>query len=39
MLLLLQWLHFCRASLAGLMVPVDVEGALGEILSLAATWA
>jgi hypothetical protein len=38
-LLLSQWLHFCRSNPSGLMMPVDVQVALGDILNLAASWA
>jgi hypothetical protein len=39
LLLLLQWLHFCRSNPSGRMMPNDVQVALNEILSLAAAWA
>jgi hypothetical protein len=38
LLLLLQWLHFCRDNPSGLMMPDDVQAALAQITKLAAVW-
>jgi hypothetical protein len=39
LLVLLQWLHFCRSGPSGRMMPNDVQVELNEILGLAAAWA